>query len=102
MLWTPFYVVADGLVIAARSLGSEVPRDGYSWPYVWAVCLGSLFWGTVGLALCYLNARRFYGRFASQLAVLGLWFASSLVFYLYITPPMAHAISTSAWAGLAC
>jgi hypothetical protein len=98
VLWAPFYVAADGLVIAARAVGSEVPRDGYSWPYVWAVCVGSLFWGSLGLALCYLSARRFYGRVASQLAVLALWFAGSLIFYLYITPPMAHANSMFAVA----
>ena len=37
LLWAPFYVAADGFVVVARWLGSDVPRDGFSWPYVWAV-----------------------------------------------------------------
>ena len=44
------------LYVVARALGSSVPRDGYSWPYVWAVCIGSLFWATIGLALAVMAA----------------------------------------------
>ncbi len=98
VLWSPFYVVADLAVIVARSLGSEVPRDGMSQPYVWAVALGSLAWGLLGLILVYRSCRLCFGRWPSRLAVLGVWFASALVFYLYITPPMAHANSVFAVA----
>ena len=93
LLWAPFYVVADLLVVAARVAGSEVPRDGYSWPYVWAVCLGSLFWGTIGLFLTYRSCREYADAQSSTAALVGIWFATPVVFYLYITPPMAHANS---------
>lgn len=98
LLWAPFYLVADIVVVAANALGSEIPRDGISQPYVWAISIGSLFWGMIGLALIYRACRLFFGRWASQLALLGIWFASALVFYLYITPPMAHANSIFAVA----
>ena len=93
LLWTPFYVVADGLVLTMRSLGSAIPRDGFSWPYVWAVCLGSLCWGVAGLFLCYRLCREYVSRTASTWAVVAVWFASPVVFYLYITPAMSHANS---------
>ena len=93
VLWAPFYIAADLLVIVARSLGATVPRDGYGWPYIWAACLGSLVWGIAGLALGYRMCRRFFDPWPSQLATIGIWFATPLVFYLYITPPMAHAAS---------
>ena len=93
LLWSPFFVAADGMVVVARYFGSEVPRDGYSWPYVWAVSLGSLFWGTLGLFLTYRLCREFADATSSTAALLGIWFATPVVFYLYITPPMAHANS---------
>ena len=93
VLWSPFYVAADIGVAAARSLGATVPRDGYSWPYVWAVCLGSLFWGTAGMFLAYRLCRAYASRTASLWGVVAIWFASPVVFYLYITPAMAHANS---------
>lgn len=98
VLWSPFYAVADVVVVLARSLGSEVPRNGISRPYVWAITLGSLTWGLLGLALAYRCCRLYFGRWPSQIAVLAVWFASGLVFYLYITPPMAHANSVFAVA----
>ena len=93
VLWAPFYVAADLGVVVARSFGSAVPRDGFAWPYIWAVCIASLFWGTVGLILMYRLCRTYAGRTASTWSVLGIWFASPVVFYIYITPAMAHANS---------
>ena len=97
-MWAPFYIVADSLVVAARVLGATVPRDGYSWPYVWAVCLASLLWGTSGLFLCYRLCRAYVGRSEATWGVLAVWFASPAVFYLYITPAMSHANSLFAVA----
>ena len=93
LLWAPFYVAADGFVVVARRLGSEVPRDGFSWPYIWAVSFGSLFWGTIGLFLTYRLCREYADSNSSTAALIGIWFATPVVFYLYITPPMAHANS---------
>lgn len=93
IMWAPAYLVADGLVVVARALGATVPRDGFSWPYVWAVCLASLAWGTSGLFLCYRLCRAYVGRKEATWGVLAVWFASPVVFYLYITPAMSHANS---------
>jgi hypothetical protein len=93
LLWSPFYVAADVYVMVTGWFGSEVPRDGYSWPYIWAVCLGSLFWGTAGLFITYRLCREYADTDSSTAALVGIWFATPVVFYLYITPPMGHANS---------
>ena len=98
VFWAPFYLVADGVVVVARALGSSVPRDGYSRPYVWAVCLASLVWGLAGLALTYRICRSYANRVTATWGVLAVWFASPVVFYLYITPAMSHATSLFAVA----
>lgn len=93
IMWAPFYATADVLVGAANLIGFSVSRDGYSWPYVWAVCLASLFWGTAGLLLSYRLCRIYVSRSSAIWGILAVWFASPVVFYLYITPAMAHANS---------
>ena len=98
LLWTPFYVVADLFVLTARLLGASIPRDGYSWPYVFAVSLGSLFWGTLGLFITYRLSREYADAISSRAALIGVWFATPVLFYLYVTPPMAHANSLFAVA----
>ena len=98
LLWTPFYVVADTFVLAARLVGFDIPRDGYSWPYVFAVSFGSLFWGILGLFITYRLCREYADAISSRAALIGIWLASPVVFYLYVTPPMAHANSLFAVA----
>jgi hypothetical protein len=98
VLWSPFYVAADVGVLVARAFGADVARDGFSRPYTTAVCVGSLVWGSIGLLLIYRLCRRFAARAPATWAVVAIWFASPAVFYLYITPAMAHANSLFAVA----
>jgi len=98
VLWSPFYFAADLSVALVRLFGVPIERNGYSWPYVWSVCVASWFWGTLGLFLIFQWCRSYAGLFASTLGVLAIWFASPIVFYLYITPAMSHANSLFAAA----
>jgi hypothetical protein len=41
LLWAPFYAVGDLTARARHALGAPVDVDGYSRPYVAAVCYGS-------------------------------------------------------------
>ena len=52
-----------------------------------------MFWGTIGLFLTYRLCREYADSNSSTAALIGIWFATPVVFYLYITPPMAHANS---------
>ncbi len=59
VLWTPFYLTAHVGVIIADALGADVTADGLSLPYRWAVSLGSMFYGALGLLLSYRLARNY-------------------------------------------
>jgi hypothetical protein len=93
LLWAPGYLLSDALVRLANSLGAQVPADGYSWPYIWAVCGMSALYALLGLLLTYRLARRFAGSFAAAAATLTLWLATPLVFYTYISMPWAHPVA---------
>ncbi len=95
LLWLPFYAIADGGVILARALGSGIARDGYSHPYVAAVCYGSAFYGVCALLLSWVAAIEITGarRGSATAAALCVGIGTPLLFYMYIAPVFAHATS---------
>jgi hypothetical protein len=92
ILWAPLYLVAHTGVLIARDLGSGIPADGYSWPYTLAASLSSTIYGLLALYMIYGIARQLTGRrFPAGLAVIVLWLASPMVFYMYCHPLLSHA-----------
>lgn len=94
ILWAPFYGVADVSVRAARAAGSDTPADGYSKPYVAAVCLASALYGFLAILLSIRIARGLTG--SGLRAATAVWAGTPLVFYMYVAPVFGHA--TSAFA----
>lgn len=90
IMWAPFFVLADGLVRLANALGARIPADGYSGPYIYAVCYASALYGLLGLLLSYRLARRYASQFAATLASATIWLATPLVFYMFILMPWSH------------
>ncbi len=91
ILWAPGFALADLGVVIANAFGATIPRDGYSRPYIVAVCALSALYSLTGLQLTYRLARRYAGDFAATLATLTVFLASPLVFYTYIAMPWSHA-----------
>src|SRR5262249_25401866 len=89
ILWAPFFAIADLYVRLTRA----APADGFSHPYILAVCFASALYGFLGFLMQYKIARPYFGRWNSFWAVLTLWFGAHALFYMYITPPMSHATS---------
>ncbi len=84
LLWSPFYLATHLFV------GSP---DGMSQPYRTAVSFASALYAAVGLFLCYRLARRYASPFASFAAVVVLWWATPVAYYMYVAPGMSHAAS---------
>jgi hypothetical protein len=94
ILWSPFYAIADVSARAARAFGSDTPADGYSKPYIAAVCLGSALYGFVAILLSIRLARALTG--SGLRASVAVWAGTPLAFYMYVAPAFGHA--TSAFA----
>jgi hypothetical protein len=99
-LWSPFYLVAHAGVLAARVLGSGVAADGFSWPYLAAVCYASALYGLLGLLIVHDALRRFGGfpEPAASWSVAALWLATPVVYYMTLAPGFSHAASLFAVA----
>lgn len=93
LFWMPSFAVAHLFVLAARAMGSSVAADGYSDPYIFAICTTSYIFACIGLLLCYGLARRRFGEWASALSVIAVWLGTSVIFYMVIAPPWSHATS---------
>jgi hypothetical protein len=103
ILWSPFYAAGDLAARAMRLSGRPVAVDGFSRPYVAAVCYGSAFYGFMALLLSAIAAGRILGasgasRSNETAVVLAVWLGTPLLFYVYVSPPFSHACSAFAVA----
>ena len=94
LLWSPFYAMADILA----GLTGRYARDGFSPPYVAAVCYASAWYGFIAVVLSFLAAltvtgARTGGTSVELFAALAVWIGTPLLFYMYVAPPMSHATS---------
>jgi len=83
IFWLPFFTLAH-LIIRG---------DGYSFVYQLFTGLGSVFYGLLGLFLCFLTAKRFFSEKVALLATMGIWLGSNLFFYTVLDPINSHVIS---------
>ena len=98
MLWAPFLLGAHVAVLLARALGSDVPADGFSLPYLLAMAFGTVFYGFLALLLSYRVACRFVSGQWALAATIAVWWAGSLPVYMYFNPSWSHAHSAFAVA----
>ncbi len=98
LLWLPFFLIGHVVALAARALGANVAADGYSTPYVWAVCYASFLYGWAGLLLIYRLLRKWTEPFIAAGAVITTWLATSAFHYMVAAPPWSHAASLFAVA----
>ena len=98
LLWAPFLLAAHGIVLLSNHFGAHIPADGFSFPYLLAMALGTAVYGFLGLLLSYSLARKYVEGCWAFLATLGIWGASSLPVYMYFNPSWSHAHSVFAVA----
>ncbi len=98
MLWAPFLVPVHAVMRALHRLGLGVRVDGFSMPYVVTMALATALYGFVGLWISFRLASVYVPERWTFLATLGVWFASSLLVYMYFDPAYSHAHSAFAAA----
>jgi len=95
LLWAPAYLLAHAGVVVARALGASVAADGFSRPYVIAVCYASWAYGMAALLLMHRALVRF-GGFAEPApawATAAVLWATPLLYYVTLGPGFSHAVS---------
>ena len=98
ILWTPFYLTAHAVVVAAVALGADVPQDGYSGPYQGITFYGSVVFAFLALLAAYRVAARFVSRPAAAGAVWAIALGSPLFYFSLYATSYSHAASALAVA----
>jgi hypothetical protein len=100
IVWTPFFVLGDGLARLAAAFGAEVDLSGYGPHHRNAVALGSLLMGFGGLLLIHSSLRRHFAAGTALGATLLLWGGSFVHWYMVWQPTYSHSASllTAAYA----
>lgn len=93
LIWMPFLAITHAVVLAVDHLGARIPADGFSWPYIDTMAFVTALAGFLGLFLSFHLARKYFSERWAFLATLGIWFASSLLVYMYFNPSWSHAHS---------
>jgi len=93
ILWFPFLLLAHLFVLTCNFLGAQIPANGFSFPYLLAMAIGTASYGFLGLLLAFSLARKYVAEKWAFLAALGVWFGSSLPVYMYFNPAWSHAHS---------
>jgi hypothetical protein len=93
LVWTPPFLLAHVGTWMAAALGANVSADGFAVPYRAAVTAGTYAYGVIALLLLEGELRRRAGAAVALLAVLAIWLATPLHFYMTANPAMAHGAS---------
>lgn len=88
---TPFFAIGH---LHAGAIG-EI-QDGYSWPYLFWLCVGIICYSVLGLWGLFLLLKKFgISYFAIYITILGFAIGTNLCFYSYRDVPYAHIFSFS-------
>ena len=98
MLWMPFLLLAHVLVYMLNLFGLHIAADGFSFPYIAAMALGTAIYGFMGLLLSFSLAKKYMDERWALLATIAIWWGSSLPVYMYFNPAWSHAHSAFAAA----
>ena len=95
LFWAPAYLLTHGAVLVARALGAPLAADGFSRPYVLAVCYASWAYGMAALLLLH-RALAHFGGFpepAAAWATAAVLWGTPLLYYVTLGPGFSHAVS---------
>ena len=96
LFWAPAFIVAHLSVHMANALGADIPVDGYSYPYINAVCVSGFLWGFVAVVISYRVACRYFEPHLAAVSVSAAWLTTTLYWYTVMEPSMPHATAAAA------
>ena len=91
LLALPFFLLGFPATLMARFLGVPWDYDGMNPLFQVSTTLASAVWGFAGLRLCRSLLQQHFPEAASRRATWVMFWATPLVYYMCVTPTMAHA-----------
>lgn len=93
VLWSPIFLVTYAI---ASVVG--MASDGFSYWYQAPILFLSIAYGFIGIVLIYRVVAGMFSKFAALVAILGIWLATNVVYYMGVSPSASHVLSMFASA----
>ena len=93
LLWAPFFGFAHFSTYLVNLFGFPLPLDGYSVLYQFFICLGSIFYGLLGLFFLYKINRIFFEANIAAISVTTILLSTNLLNYYISEQAMPHIMS---------
>jgi hypothetical protein len=93
VIWTPFFVLGEGVARAQEAIGLDADLSGYGPTHRNAVALGSFLYGFAAVLLIYDLLRRHFSAGIALAGAVLIWWATFLHWYMVQQPTMSHAPS---------
>jgi len=88
LLWAPLFVLTHFVASALGQAG-----DGFAYWYEAPLMFLSIVYGFAGIVLTYRVVAGLFSKFAAFAALLGIWLATNVVYYMGISPSASHVLS---------
>lgn len=88
VLWSPIYIATHLLAVLTGQAG-----DGFSIWYEAPILFLSIAYGFAGILLMYRVVAGMFSKFAALAAILGIWLATNVVYYMGVSPSASHVLS---------
>jgi hypothetical protein len=103
LAWSPFFAVAHAYVLRERAQGRErYAADGFAPPYRRAAALGTPAYVLAAIVLLGGALARRFGSGIGWAALGAAFLATTVVYYTFVVPAMAHGLTFAACAALLC
>lgn len=93
ILLTPFFLIAHAIVSLLYVLKFNIFPDGYNLIYQAISALASQLYAFFGILLIYYLGKKFFTPKIAFLAVLGIWLATPLIYYMTMEPLTSQPVS---------
>ncbi|OQY84451.1 MAG: hypothetical protein B6D41_15715 [Chloroflexi bacterium UTCFX4] len=93
ILWAPLFVLTHWVALVLGRAG-----DGYAFAYQAPIMFLSITYGFIGIVLIYRVTASLFSKFAAFVALLGVWLATNVVYYMGVSPSASHVLSLFASA----
>jgi len=91
LLSLPFFLLGFPITFLARLFGVPWDYDGMNPLFQFSTSIASIAWGFTGLELCRRILLRHFPTVSAERSLALVLLATPLVYYMFMTPTMAHA-----------
>ncbi len=86
IMQAPFFLMADSYVLFTKNH----PRDGFSYPYQFAVIVSAFFYFGIALLLLYLSLQSLFSSFTAYLTLIAIYLTTNIMQYVSFDTAMSH------------